>query len=57
LVKSSLNKAQFVLAESFGQRLLAIFTALLAYYVEYTAKPLPCMNGQQFAVKTTLKDQ
>ena len=47
-----------LLAESFGQRLLVILTALSPFYVEYPmTKALPCTNTQQKAAKTTPKDQ
>ena len=47
-----------LLAESFGQRLLSIFTALSPFYVAQPhTKPLPCINAQQFAAKVISKDQ
>ncbi len=47
-----------LLAESVGQRLLGISTALSPFRVaSYTTKALPCINTQQFAAKTITKDQ
>jgi hypothetical protein len=47
-----------LLAESAGQRLLVISTALAPFrVVHYATKPLPCINTQQIAAKTSTKDQ
>jgi hypothetical protein len=52
------TKNKRLLAESFGQRLLVIFTALSPFYVEYPmTKALPCIKTQQKAAKTISKDQ
>jgi len=46
------------LAESFGQRLLGIFTAYhLFMWNNHIIKALPCINTQQTAAKTISKDQ
>ncbi len=58
LSKIHSTKSKTLLVEPFGQRLLAIFTALSTFYVEhYTTKSLLCINGQQFVAKITLKNQ
>jgi len=62
-----------LLVESFGQRLLVVFTALSLFYVtlhgcslldnagdvlnNHMTKALPCMNTQQIAIKTISKVQ
>jgi hypothetical protein len=47
-----------LLAESFGQRLLVVFTALSPFYVNnHITKALPCINTQQTAAKIISKDQ
>ncbi|WP_349629455.1 hypothetical protein [Motilimonas eburnea] len=53
---STTNKT--LLAESVGQRLLVISTALAPFRVgDYATKPLPGINTQQIAAKTSTKDQ
>ncbi|WP_238925462.1 hypothetical protein, partial [Vibrio sp. S11_S32] len=56
--KCDLTKSKRLLAEPFGLRLLVFSTSSSAFRVaSYTTKPLPCIKNQQFAAKTTTKDQ